>query len=54
VHWNAVKHIFKYLKSTPNFGLLCSSDININMIGYGKADYAGDVTAKRSTSGLAF
>jgi len=56
VHRNAVKHIFKYLKSTPNFGLSCSSDININVIGNSDADYAGGdgVTTRRSKSESVF
>lgn len=54
VHWNAVKRIFKYLKSTSNYGLLYSSNINVNIIGYSDADYAGDVTTRRSTSGSVF
>jgi len=33
---------------------LYSSDININLIDYSDADYAGDVTTRRSKSGLAF
>lgn len=54
VHWNAVKRIFKYLKSTPNYRSLYSSDENIKIIGYSNADYAGDITTRRSTSGSAF
>jgi transposase InsO family protein len=54
VHWNAVKRIFKYLKSTPNYGLLYSSDMKIEVIGYSDADYAGDITTRRSTSGSTF
>lgn len=54
VHWNAVKRIFKYLKSSLNYGLLYSNDININVFGYSDADYAGDAITRRSTSGVMF
>jgi len=33
---------------------LYSSDININLIAYSDADYAGDVTTRRSILGSAF
>lgn len=54
VYWNAVKRIFNYLKSTKNFGLLYSTNININVIVYSDADYVGDITIRRSTSGSVF
>lgn len=44
----------RILKSTLNYGLLYSSDVNVNVVGYGDADYTGDITIKRSTFGSAF
>ena len=52
-HWTAVKRIFRYLKGTVNLGILythCSSDV----IGYSDADWAGDKSDRRSTSGYCY
>lgn len=43
IHWNAVKRIFKYLKSTSNYGILYSNDVNIKIICYSDAHYDGDL-----------
>ena len=52
-HWEAVKHILRYLKGTSSkcirFG---NSDASI--IGYSDADYVGCVDNIRSTSGYVF
>ena len=52
-HWEAVKHILRYLKGTSSkclrFG---NSDASI--VGYTDADYAGCVDNRRSTSGYVF
>lgn len=54
MHWNVVKLIFNYLKSTQNFGTLYSNVIDINVIGYWDADYAGDILGRRFTSRSVF
>ena len=52
-HWEAVKHILKYLKGTSSrclrFG---NSDASI--IGYMDSDYGGCADTRRSTSGYIF
>ena len=55
-HWTAVKHILRYLKAMPNYGLSYSinDDINGALIGYSDADWAGDVNNRKSTSGYLF
>ncbi|KAL4104846.1 hypothetical protein QTP88_020122 [Uroleucon formosanum] len=47
IHWNAVKHIFFY-------GLIYDSSVTPKLHGYSDADYAGDTTTRRSTSGFIF
>lgn len=54
IHWNAVKRIFKYLKGTFNYGLIYDSSVTPKLRGYSDADYAGDTTTRRSTSGFIF
>lgn len=54
-HWQAVKRIFRYIKGTPNHGLLFKSDENFDaLIGYSDADYAADLDTRRSTTGYIF
>ncbi|XP_050547809.1 uncharacterized protein LOC126909428 [Daktulosphaira vitifoliae] len=54
IHWNAVKRILKYLKGTYNYGLFFYSRVKLKLHGYSDADYAGDTTTRRSTSGYIF
>jgi hypothetical protein len=54
IHWNAVKRILKYLKGTFNYGLIYDSSVKLKLCGYSDADYAGDTTTRRSTSGSIF
>lgn len=50
-HMEAVYRILKYLKGTPGKGLLFSKGGVSNVEGYTDADWAGDQTTRRSTSG---
>ena len=55
-HWQAVKHIFRYLKGTMHFGLKYTVPKRDNKLGltvYSDADFAGDIDQRRSTSGFA-
>ena len=52
-HWSAVKTIFRYLKGTNNLGLLFT-DNGSSCVGYSDADWAGDCSDRRSTSGYIF
>lgn len=54
IHWNAVKRIFKYLRGTFNYGLIYNSSVTPKLRRYSDADYAGDITTRRSTSGFIF
>ena len=54
-HWIAVKRILRYLKGTPNFGLLYSKkSLGDLCVGYSDADWAGDIDDRKSTSGYVF
>ncbi len=51
--WSMAKRILRYLKGTISIGLVysaeCSSD---SLVAYSDADYAGDATTRRSTTGV--
>ena len=50
-HFEAVKRIFRYLVHTPNFGLWYPKGSTFQIMGYLDADYAGEKTDRKSTSG---
>jgi hypothetical protein len=50
-HLTAVKRIFKYLKGTPNLGLMYEKTSEYRLSGFCDADYAGDRMERKSTSG---
>ncbi len=50
--WNTVKHVLRYLKGTQNKELCYRKGANENLINaYSDADWAADVTDRRSTTG---
>ena len=56
-HWVAVKIIFRYLKGTTNLGLLYSAGRpgdTETCVGFSDADWAGDTSDRKSTSGYIF
>jgi hypothetical protein len=50
-HLHAVNRILRYLKGTPGKGLLFSKHRVSSIEGYTDADWAGDQTTRKSTSG---
>ena len=50
-HMEAVMRILRYLKGSPGKGLLFSKNGHLNIDGYTDADWAGDATNRKSTSG---
>ena len=50
-HMDAVYRILKYLKMAPGKGLLFEKKGELEVVGYTDADWAGDKTDRRSTSG---
>lgn len=54
VHLLAAKRIFRYLKGTADFGILCKNGRESSLIGFSDSDYAGDLDDRKSTSGFVF
>ena len=50
-HLHAVKRIFKYLLGTINLGLWYSRNVELKLVGYFDADFAGSLLDSRSTNG---
>ena len=50
-HLIVVKRIFKYLKGTPNLGILYHKGTGFDLIGYKDSDFAGCKIDRKSTSG---
>ena len=53
-HWQARKHIFKYLKGTTNIGLVYHGDMSCALICYLDFDYVANLDARRSVTGYTF
>ena len=55
-HWTGVKRLFHYIKGTLDFGLkyVASNKGDLSLQGYSDADWAGDVSTRKSTSGYVF
>jgi hypothetical protein len=52
-HLTAMKRILRYLRSTPNYGLLLRHSRSTDLVVYTDADWAGCPDTRRSTSGYA-
>ncbi|KAJ9538575.1 hypothetical protein OSB04_031308 [Centaurea solstitialis] len=50
-HWEVVRHILKYLKGAPGLGILYQNHNHHVIEGFMDADYDGDPTNRRSTTG---
>ncbi|KRX18485.1 Retrovirus-related Pol polyprotein from transposon TNT 1-94 [Trichinella nelsoni] len=50
--WLGVKRIFRYLRGTADYGLLYQANGEGVLKGYSDADYVGDVTTRRSRTGV--
>lgn len=51
VHERAAKRILRYIRKTINFGLLYTTNSSDEINAYSDADFAGDTSTRRSTSG---
>ncbi len=51
-HWRGVQRVFRYLKGTLGHGLLYSG--NGKLVGWSDADWAGERSTRKSTSGFVF
>lgn len=54
MHWTAVKRILRYLKGTKSIGVRFDPSVGLDFKGFSDADWAGDVTDRKSTSGFVF
>ena len=54
-HWKGVKRVLRYVRGTLDNGLIYSAnDTNTLLTGYSDADWAGDLSKRRSTTGYVF
>jgi hypothetical protein len=53
IHLNAAKKVVRYLKSSENFAITYRKS-NLPLQGFADADYANDLTTRRSTTGFIF
>ena len=55
-HWQSVKRILRYIKGTINLGIEFNGSKNdqIQLIGYGDADWGGNLDGRKSQSGYLF
>lgn len=53
-HLDAVRMVLRYIKSTPGYGVKFKREAKIELVGYCDADYARDITTRRSTTGYVF
>ena len=54
-HWQAAKRILRYLRGTIEYGIMYVCDKEaVTLSCYSDADYAGDVSTRRSTTGYIF
>eukprot|EP00795_Rhopilema_esculentum_P013408 gene13408-4273_t len=56
MHWQGIKPIFRYIKGTVSYGLRSESfsKMNSSLLGYSDADWGGDSSTRKSTSGYLF
>jgi hypothetical protein len=52
-HLRAMKHILRYLRGTPDYGLLLRRSCSTDLVVYTDADWTGCPDTRRSTSGYA-
>ena len=53
-HWQAVKHLMRYLRGTSSMKLKYFSSGDNKIVGYSDADWAADADDRKSTSGYIF
>ena len=53
-HWNAVKHVFRYLTGTKEHGILFGPNKTSSIVGYTDSDFASCVDNRKSTTRYCF
>lgn len=52
VHWNAAKHVVKYLIATRDIVILFTATMREDLVASSDADFAADVDSRKSTSSI--
>ena len=53
-HWNAIKHVFRYMLGTKEIGILFSPNDTSSVVGYTNSGFAGYVDNFKSTTRYCF
>ena len=53
-HWQAAKHVLRYLKGTINLRLTFAKNSSMKLVGNADADWSGDLDDRKSTTGYYF
>ena len=53
-HYNAVKHVFRYLTGTKDHRILFGPNSTSGVAGYTDSDFVGCVDSRKSTTGYCF
>ena len=54
-HWEAIKHLFRYLVDTINYGIIYTKSCDsVECTGFTDADWGGDLDDRKSTLGYIF
>lgn len=54
IHMEAVRRILRYIRHRIDFGILYKAGVQPELGGFSDADWAGDPSTRRSTTGYAF
>jgi hypothetical protein len=54
LHWVAVKHVLRDLRSTVGYGLRYASNVDMRLQGYADFDWEGSTVDRKSTSRCCF
>ena len=52
--WNALKHIFRYMVGTQDYGITFAPSEPSSLVRYTDSDYRGCIDSRKSTSGYCF
>lgn len=50
IHWQAVKHVLRYVQGTKHYGILLQPSSDLRIIAYSDADWAANVDDHRSVA----
>ena len=53
-HWNAMKHVFRYLVGTKDHGILFGPNSTSGVVSYTDSNFAGCVDSRKSTTKYCF